>query len=107
MRLTPIPPEGFDLVPNATTFAILANPRNSNSEPDVREVEAAVRSRGLQPILIEASDAVQFEAGFLSITEQHVDALVGRDDASMSGAGNRWLASALTLPSAAITGDYA
>ncbi len=65
-----------DLVPNAAAFAILANPKNSNSEPDVREVEAAVRSGGLQPIVIEASDAGQFEAGFASIAEQHANALV-------------------------------
>jgi putative ABC transport system substrate-binding protein len=65
-----------DLLPDATGFAVLANPKNPISEPDVSDVETAVRASGLRPIMIEASDPSQFDAAFTSMAQQHANALV-------------------------------
>jgi putative ABC transport system substrate-binding protein len=65
-----------ELVPTATVFAVLANPNNTNSRPDVSEVVTAVRSAGLRPLILEASTAAEFDATFARLLDERANALV-------------------------------
>ena len=65
-----------ELVPVATAFAVLANPNNPNSRPDVSEVETAVRTAGLRPVILQASEAAEFDAAFAKLLEERANALV-------------------------------
>src|SRR5262245_31326016 len=51
-----------ELVPSATAFAVLANPNNPNSRPDVSEVETAVRAAGLKLVVLRASTVSELDA---------------------------------------------
>ena len=65
-----------ELVPDATAFAVLANPNNSNSRPDVSDVETAVRTAGLRPIILQASTAAELDAAFAKFLKERANALV-------------------------------
>ena len=65
-----------ELVPDATAFAVLANPNNSNSRPDVSDVETAVRTAGLRPIILQASTTAELDAAFAKLLKERANALV-------------------------------
>jgi putative tryptophan/tyrosine transport system substrate-binding protein len=65
-----------ELLPNATVFAVLANPNNSNSTPDVREIEEAVKAIGLKAVVLHASAIGEFDAAFAAVMQQRASALV-------------------------------
>ena len=47
--------ELHQLMPTATTIAILVNPNNSNAEPDTRDAQIA--ARGIEPSITAARDS--------------------------------------------------
>jgi putative tryptophan/tyrosine transport system substrate-binding protein len=65
-----------DLVPNAATVAMLANPLSPDAPPEIREVQAAVQANGLQLRMLNASTPAEIEAAFASLPEQRPDALL-------------------------------
>jgi putative tryptophan/tyrosine transport system substrate-binding protein len=65
-----------ELVPKATMIAMLVNPTNPNAEPDIKEVEAAARTIGLQLMVVRASDQSDLEAAFRTMSQGRVDALL-------------------------------
>jgi putative ABC transport system substrate-binding protein len=65
-----------DLLPKATSIAILGNPKNPASAPDRQEVEAAARGRDLHPIMVDASQPAEFEPAFARMAQQRADALI-------------------------------
>src|SRR3954447_2458676 len=65
-----------ELVPRATTMALLINPTNPNAEPIARDLQAAAHTRGLQLLILHASAARDFDAVFASLIQLKADALV-------------------------------
>src|SRR5215813_4553102 len=59
-----------ELVPKAQIIGVFVNPRNSNAETIVSEVETAARSLGLQIIVVKVSIADEFGAAFASLVQQ-------------------------------------
>jgi putative ABC transport system substrate-binding protein len=64
------------LVPSATTFALLINPTNPDSDVLSRDAEAAVHTLGLQLRVVEASSERDFDAVFASLNQMRVGGLV-------------------------------
>jgi putative ABC transport system substrate-binding protein len=65
-----------DLVPKATTIAVLVNPETAVSRTDGANVQAAAQSVGLQAHLINASTEGQVEDAFKVAVERRIDALL-------------------------------
>ena len=65
-----------EIVPGSAVVAVLVNPSNRNADPDVKEVEAAVRAAGLKLVVARATANTKFEPVFASLAQQQVDALV-------------------------------
>jgi putative ABC transport system substrate-binding protein len=90
-----------ELVPKATMIAMLVNPTNPNGEPDVKEVEAAARTIGLQLVVVRASNQSDLDAAFRTMSQRRVDALlVGADPLFDNNARDQMiaLASRYSLP---------
>jgi putative tryptophan/tyrosine transport system substrate-binding protein len=65
-----------EIVPGSAVVAVLVNPSNRNAEPDVKEVEGAVRAAGLKLVVTRATANTEFEPVFATLVQQHVDALI-------------------------------
>jgi putative tryptophan/tyrosine transport system substrate-binding protein len=64
-----------ELVPGATRIAVLVNPADAaNTEPTLRDVEAAARAHRLQIQLVRASTSREIEAAFATIARERPDA---------------------------------
>jgi putative tryptophan/tyrosine transport system substrate-binding protein len=61
------------LVPSATTIAVLATPETSE---DLRDVEAAAQAFGQQLIVISATNASEIEAAFATFVQRGAGALI-------------------------------
>ena len=73
-----------ELIPTATTVAILLNPANPISESLFRDAKAASRALGLQLLLLEAGTERELDAVFARLPQLRADALVIGADAFMS-----------------------
>jgi putative tryptophan/tyrosine transport system substrate-binding protein len=65
-----------ELVPQARLIALLVNPNNANAERDMREVEEAAQSKGVQLHVLKAGTEDEFESVFTSLVQLHAGALV-------------------------------
>jgi ABC-type uncharacterized transport system substrate-binding protein len=65
-----------DLVPKATTIAVLVNPETAISTADGANVRAAAHSVGLQTYLLNASTEGHVEDAFKVTVERRIDALL-------------------------------
>jgi len=70
-----------ELVPNATSVALLINPSNPQSETQSKNMLAAVGARGLQLHILEASSERDFETAFATLLKLRTGALVVGADA--------------------------
>jgi putative ABC transport system substrate-binding protein len=70
-----------DLLPQATTFAILINPKNPVSEPLVVDIRAAAANVGARLIVLTASRGAEIDAAFASLHQNPADALILGPDA--------------------------
>jgi putative ABC transport system substrate-binding protein len=69
-----------ELLPQVRTVAIIFNPKFARAEAELRDVEGAARSMGLQTISFVASSDDEIDAAYATFSQQHVDAvLVGTD----------------------------
>src|SRR4029077_13042054 len=59
-----------ELVPSATTIAVLVNPNYPDAEAQIREVQDAARTLGLQLHILKASSESDFDAAFATVIEQ-------------------------------------
>jgi putative ABC transport system substrate-binding protein len=64
-----------ELVPKAATIAVLVNPSSLNAAVDTKETEAAARSLGLQPHLVNAETAGEIDSAFAGFGQMRADAL--------------------------------
>jgi putative tryptophan/tyrosine transport system substrate-binding protein len=65
-----------ELVPNAATIGILANPNYPVAAAEVADVQAAARAGGLELQIIHASNDGELEAVFADIEKRRIGALV-------------------------------
>jgi ABC-type uncharacterized transport system substrate-binding protein len=65
-----------ELVPTATTIAILVNPANRSAEIQVRDIQAAARTLGLELHILQASTEREIDAAFAALTRLRAGALV-------------------------------
>ena len=70
-----------ELLPQATTLAFLENPTNSQAALNIRTLQAAARSVGVQIIVLRASTAGEIDAAFAGLVEQRVAGLLLDPDA--------------------------
>lgn len=69
-----------ELLPQIHTVAIIFNPKFARAEAELREVEEAGQSMGLQTIRFAASSNDEIDAAFATISQRRVDVvLVGTD----------------------------
>src|SRR5262249_14336080 len=69
-----------EVVPAATSIALLVNPTNPNSEVDTRKSHEAARILGLQLHVLHASSERDFDAVFASVLQLRVGGLVVGSD---------------------------
>jgi putative ABC transport system substrate-binding protein len=75
-----------ELVPTATTMALLINPTSpALSEPTTRDVQAAARARGLKIHVLHASTELEFDTVFATLIQLRADGLVIGPDALFTG----------------------
>ena len=68
-----------ELVPKASLVAVLSNPNNPNSGTQAR-VEAAARIAGMKTLVVNVTNENGFDAPFITLVQQHADALVVGND---------------------------
>jgi ABC-type uncharacterized transport system substrate-binding protein len=69
-----------ELVPSATVIGFLINPGNPTSESQTRDVQAAARALGVEPLILNASSERNIDAAFASFVQQRANAvIVGAD----------------------------
>ena len=70
-----------EMVPNATSLALLINPTSPNlAETQSRDLQAAARSRGLQLHVLRASTEQEFDTVFASVSQLGAGGLVISSD---------------------------
>jgi putative tryptophan/tyrosine transport system substrate-binding protein len=69
------------LVPKASTIAVLVNPNSIAPNIEIERMKSATRELGLRLIVLEASVESELDAAFASATRQRADALVISADA--------------------------
>jgi putative tryptophan/tyrosine transport system substrate-binding protein len=73
-----------ELVPTATVVAVLVNPKNADSEAQLKDVQAAAHALGLQLTVLTVSTEGEIGAAFTVLAEQRVGALLVLADAFLS-----------------------
>jgi len=70
-----------EMVPNATSLALLVNPTSPNlAQTQSRDLQAAARSRGLQLHVLRASTEQEFDTVFASVSQLRAGGLVISSD---------------------------
>ena len=65
-----------ELVPTATTIALLVNPTNPNVETVTRELQAAVQNRRLRSHVLHASNEHEIDSAFATLDRLRADGVV-------------------------------
>jgi putative ABC transport system substrate-binding protein len=65
-----------ELVPHARVIALLVNPNNPNTEPMIRDVQDAARTKGVQLPVLKAGVESEFEIAFASLVQLQAGGLV-------------------------------
>jgi ABC-type uncharacterized transport system substrate-binding protein len=81
-----------ELVPSATTIAVLVNPNYSNAEAQIREVQDAARTLGLQLHILKASSESDFDATFSTVIERRAGAILIASDPFLFSRRNQLVA---------------
>jgi putative ABC transport system substrate-binding protein len=69
------------LVPKATTMAVLLNPARPNAQPDAKLLRAAAKSLGLELHVLDVRSDQDIDTAFASMADRHVEALlIGPDN---------------------------
>jgi putative ABC transport system substrate-binding protein len=64
------------MVPKATIIAVLVNPNYSGVEDQLREVQEAAASLGMQLVIVRANVESDFDAAFSTLVQQRATALL-------------------------------
>jgi len=65
-----------ELIPTATTIAVLVNPNFSDAETQLRDVQEAAARLGLQFFVVRANAESDFDAAFSTLVQQRAGALL-------------------------------
>jgi putative ABC transport system substrate-binding protein len=65
-----------ELIPKVTTIAVLVNPNFSDAENQLRDVQEAAASLGVQFVIVRANAESDFDAAFSTIVQQRAGALL-------------------------------
>jgi putative tryptophan/tyrosine transport system substrate-binding protein len=65
-----------ELLPAADLIAFLVNPRNPNTEPDTKDLQAAVGTVGPQILALNAVSAGEIDVAFATLVQRHAGALL-------------------------------
>jgi putative ABC transport system substrate-binding protein len=65
-----------DLLPKASTVAVLINPNNPNAEPDVKALQAAAPSIGVTLEVFSARNEREIDAFFANLAREHIPAFI-------------------------------
>jgi len=98
-----------DLVPNAARVAVLVNPANATTaESNLREVQEAAPTLGLQIQIVNASTIGEIDAAFATLARERLDALLVSGDAFFVGRRVQLatLAASYKIPASYSTRDY-
>jgi len=69
-----------DLLPMASTVAVLINPTNPNAEPDVKALQAAAASIGMTVKALSARNEREIDAFFATLVREHIPAFITSPD---------------------------
>jgi putative ABC transport system substrate-binding protein len=69
-----------ELAPGATLIGFLVNPTNPASDPEIRDVQAASRTLGLQLQILHASSERDIETAFANFAQQRINAILVAGD---------------------------
>jgi len=69
-----------DLLPNASTVAVLINPTNPNAEPDVKALQNAATSLGMTVKALSARNEREIDAFFATLVREHIPAFIESPD---------------------------
>jgi putative tryptophan/tyrosine transport system substrate-binding protein len=69
-----------ELMPKAATVAYLMNPKNPNSEMEMKTAQTAARSLGQAMTVLSASNERELDTAFAVMAQQRADALVVASD---------------------------
>jgi putative tryptophan/tyrosine transport system substrate-binding protein len=81
-----------ELVPSATTIAVLVNPKYPDAEAQIKEVQEAARTLGLLLHIVKASSEGDFEPAFATVIEQRAGALLIASDPFLFSRRNQLVA---------------
>lgn len=81
-----------EVVPSATTIAVLLNPNYPDAEAQTREVQDAARTLRLQLHILEASSESDFDAAFATVIEQRAGAILIASDPFLFSRRNQLVA---------------
>ena len=76
------------LVPGATTIAVLVNPENPNTKADRRDVQAAALAIGQELIVLDARSVRDIETAFATFVQRGAGALLAGGGAFLNPIGN-------------------
>jgi putative ABC transport system substrate-binding protein len=81
-----------ELVPSARAIAVLVNPTNANVQAQLRDTEDSARRAGVRLIPLSAKVESDFETAFVTLVQQHADALLIGSDPFFTGRRDRLVA---------------
>jgi putative ABC transport system substrate-binding protein len=80
------------LAPTTGTVALLINPKGSNPDPEIKDVELAARKHGLHLVVERASTDVECDRSFATLVENGVAGLVVENDPFFDSRRDRLIA---------------
>ena len=81
-----------ELVPGAATIAVLVNPNYPDAEAQIKEVQGAARTLGLQLHILKASSEGDFDKAFTTVIDQRAGALLIASDPFLFSRRNQLVA---------------
>jgi ABC-type uncharacterized transport system substrate-binding protein len=98
-----------ELVPNATVFAMIVNPKSPNADVQLKDAQAAARALGQQIHVFNASTENEIDAAFALVAKQKSDALLAGTDPFFTSQRDRLVALAARnrIPAVYSLRDYA
>ena len=76
-----------EMVPQARVIALLVNPDRQNTEPIIRDVQEAARTKGVQLPVPKAGDESEIEATFAALVQLQAGGLIVGPDAFFASRG--------------------
>jgi putative ABC transport system substrate-binding protein len=98
-----------EVMPNIATIGLLVNPNNANTGDEIREVQAAAHSLGVELRVLHASNEAGIDAAFATLGRQQVGAFLAAGDVLFTSRRDQIVALAALhkIASIANSRDYA